>query len=93
MCVVVMVMQVLTAQMIRMEFVENAAHEFNDLATFVFVNRKVPCVPFTHTVSPKRVTIDTEFIHLEYTGGSSLHLEWCLFHVCARVCVCVFVCI
>lgn len=61
--------QVMTPQMIRMEFFEDSSQDCNDFATFVIVNRNVPCVPFTKTVSANGITIDTDFIHLEYSGN------------------------
>eukprot|EP00300_Choanocystis_sp_HF-7_P002858 c1216_g1_i1.p1 GENE.c1216_g1_i1~~c1216_g1_i1.p1 ORF type:complete len:964 (-),score=198.23 c1216_g1_i1:80-2971(-) len=59
--------QVLTPQVIRMEFVGDGG-SFNDQKTFVFTNRNVPCVPFEKTITNNRVKIQTEFISLEYTG-------------------------
>jgi hypothetical protein len=63
--------QVMTPQVIRMEFVQDPSEAFNDYATFVIVNRKVPCVEYEKSITGSGVSIQTKYLHLEYSGSES----------------------
>jgi len=60
---------VLTPQLIRMEWAANG--KFEDHASFVFLNRNLPVLPFQHQVTAtplgKRLTIETAALKLTYT--------------------------
>ena len=61
---------VLTPQLIRLEWAANG--KFEDRASLVFLNRKLPVPPFTHeTASDGRTIIKTSALTLVYTPGNS----------------------
>lgn len=62
---------ILTSQLIRMEWAADAL--FEDHASLVFLNRKLPVPEFTHEPSPdgKRAAIKTKELALVYTPGNS----------------------
>ena len=62
---------VLTPQLIRMEW--SADGTFEDRASLVFLNRKLPVPQFTHDTAPKggRMLIKTSFLTLVYMPGNS----------------------
>jgi hypothetical protein len=55
---------VLTPELIRMEWA--ADDRFEDHASFIFLNRKLPVPPFTKKLSGNTVTIDTGKLKLAY---------------------------
>ncbi len=59
---------VLTPQLLRMEWAADG--KFEDHASFVFLNRKMPVPKFTHTVQAGKLTIDTGKLQLTYSPGS-----------------------
>eukprot|EP00301_Raphidiophrys_heterophryoidea_P003039 c11388_g2_i2.p1 GENE.c11388_g2_i2~~c11388_g2_i2.p1 ORF type:complete len:1002 (+),score=259.44 c11388_g2_i2:119-3124(+) len=68
--------QVMTDQIIRLENSQEASTAFNDRATFVIINRDVPCVPFTHTETDQGdVIITTKNMKLTYTGKGAMFDE------------------
>jgi alpha-glucosidase len=62
---------VLTSRLIRMEWAADG--KFEDHASFVFLNRRLPVPKFTHTVTPgidtQTLRIDTGDLQLSYTPG------------------------
>ena len=60
---------VLTPQLIRMEW--DADKKFEDHASFVFINRRLPVPPYTKTVSNngRKLTIKTSALTLTYTDA------------------------
>ena len=61
---------VLTPQLVRMEWAADG--KFEDHATMVFLNRKLPVPEFTHETAPDggRTVIKTSVLTLEYTPGN-----------------------
>ena len=60
---------VLTQELIRMEWA--ADDKFEDRASFIFLNRKLPVPRFTRKVSGKTITIDTGKLKLLYRRGAT----------------------
>ena len=60
---------VLTPQLIRMEW--SADGKFEDHASLVFLNRRLPVPKFTQEVSGKRLTLKTSALTLTYTGDGA----------------------
>ncbi|MGB6545680.1 MAG: TIM-barrel domain-containing protein [Candidatus Acidiferrales bacterium] len=64
---------VLTPRLVRMEWAADG--KFEDHASFVFLNRKMPVPKFTQEVSsgsdPPRLTIETDALKLIYTPGAT----------------------
>jgi alpha-glucosidase (family GH31 glycosyl hydrolase) len=60
---------VLTPRLIRMEW--SADGRFEDRASLVFLNRKLPVPPFTHGTSDGRTVIETSALTVAYTPGDS----------------------
>ena len=56
---------VLTPQLIRMEWSTDA--EFEDHASFIFINRRLPVPTFTQSTTAGTTTIDTGKLHLTFT--------------------------
>lgn len=59
---------VLTPQLIRMEWAEGA--KFEDHASLVFINRRLPVPTFKHGESGGWLTLDTDRLHLKYRENS-----------------------
>lgn len=59
---------VLTPELIRMEWSANG--KFEDHASFVFLNRRMPVPQFTHTETDGTLTIETSALKLTYTPGA-----------------------
>src|ERR1700733_11810289 len=62
---------VLTPQLVRMEWAADG--KFEDHATLVFLNRRLPAPEFTHATAPDggRTVIKTSTLTLDYTSGNS----------------------
>jgi glycosyl hydrolase family 31/uncharacterized protein DUF5110 len=64
---------VLTPRLLRMEWAADG--KFEDHASFVFLNRKMPVVKFTHEISGegdgKKLTIETDSLRLTYAPGAA----------------------
>src|SRR6202000_39779 len=56
---------VLTPQLIRMEWAADG--KFEDHASFVFLNRRLPVPKFTHSNEGGKLTIQTSALQLTYT--------------------------
>jgi len=59
---------VLTSQLIRMEWAADG--HFEDHASFVFLNRKLPVPRFEHTIEDNKLTIHTAALTLIYTPNT-----------------------
>ena len=59
---------VLTPQLIRMEWSENG--RFEDNASLVFINRKLPVPEFSVRKSDTALVLQTSFLTLRYTPGT-----------------------
>ena len=59
---------VLTPQLIRMEWAADG--KFEDHASFVFLNRRLPVPKFTQRRNGRRLTLDTSALHLSYDAAT-----------------------
>jgi alpha-glucosidase (family GH31 glycosyl hydrolase) len=59
---------VLTSKLLRLEWAANG--QFEDHASFTFLNRRLPVPEFHTSVNGGILTIDTAALHLVYRGGS-----------------------
>jgi alpha-glucosidase len=59
---------VLTSQLIRLEWAADG--KFEDRASFTFLNRRLPAVPFHTILQGDTLTLDTSDLHLIYKGGA-----------------------
>lgn len=60
---------ILTPQLVRMEWAADG--KFEDRASLVFLNRKLPVPHFTHELSDGRTVIETSELKLVYTPGDT----------------------